>query len=535
MTTRNTAVLVIALSWIGVAPSVIAQNAPLAQRFPSAHVLVHYYCPDCSDAEKDHVAAVASIINHGEPLTFEHLYPSHPEVDDLVNVRYRLVQYVQYMTLGGEPNATGAADLAGLDAFAADNGYDIEEFFLHWSEPTRVENLGGVVDFDGTTTELTDTASTSHALATDRAVAIVWGDFYYVFNWHSEAWRAYIAERTAAELGDLGGYAFDGLFEDVLNGPISDTYQGVVLGGGIAEFGGATPQEISDAGDDHALIAQAQGWLDAQLPGAILLPNSGNYTQDWALETMLAGDGTVTEMMNVPGSTLWKESWENAAAVAAAGDYYSLASYWDTDHVPADFPAGAYASALERAHLHNAAWYWMAYEPGHVAFDVSRACCDWSAQWPEVMEADLGAPIGAPAQIDSGTTEAGWHWTLWARPYEKATVFFRGNNAWRDGNDASIGYGEDTAATFSAAATFPAGAQMLRADGTWTEAPDAIAHMDAFGFVLRVMNGGAGDAGGDADADADSGTAPGGNGGSCSCTAAGSFARDHSGPLGILL
>ena len=172
--------------------------------------------------------------------------------------------------------------------------------------------------------------------------------------------------------------------------------------------------------------------------------------------------------------------------MAAALKYYSLSSNWDDLHLPADYPAGnLFASAKERQLLHNASWYWMAYEPGYVAFDIADdACCGWSTWWPTVMETDVGVPTGVPYLADQGTLTGGWAWTLWARDYSKATVYYRGNNAWRDGNGASIGY----AAATQASMTLPVGAdQILRSDGSWTTAPSTVTHYDSFGFVVRAI------------------------------------------------
>ena len=462
------------------------ENPPLTQKLPSAHVTVHYYCPDCPQSEKDHVAWCASIINHGTSMEFEHLLPSHPEVDDLINIRYRFIQYVQFMELNGDPNSTGEADLAMLAQFAATHSYNMEEFFLHWDEPTRINRLGVSVVFDGAENVLIDNGGGYHYLGNDRAVAVVWGDFYYLYDWHSEAWYQFILWRAQNELSeDHLGCVFDGYFQDVLNGPITDTFQGISYGGGLEEFGGKTPAQITGSGEDHDLIRQAQARLNADMPGKVFMPNSGNYTQDWALATMLAGDGTITEGINIPGERWWKESWDNAAAIAAQGKFYSLSSFWEENYIPWDFDPGIYASRQERGALHNAAWYWMAYEPGYVSFDVNRACCNWSEIWPVVMETDLGSPIGAPYIIDEGDLNSGWHWTLYARPYTKATVYYRGNAAWRYGNGASIGYAENTGAGFST----PPDSKFLRSDGSWSDAPATVTHMEAFGLVIQEEQG----------------------------------------------
>ena len=461
-------------------------NQPMMQKFPSAHVLVHYYCPDCPQSEKDHVADVASVINHQDDYTFTRLLPSHPEAADLINIKYRFIQYVQFMKLNGTPNSTGEADLALLAEFAGNNGYNVEDFFLHFSEPTQINNLGVTVTYDGNQTNLRDSNGGTHYLGNDRAVAIVWGDFYYVYDWHSEPWYQFVKWRTQNELGDQGGYEFDGYFQDVLNGPITDTYYGVSYGGGIREFGGKTPSEITSDQEDHELICGAQGRLNQDVEGKVFMPNSGNYTQDWALETMLAGDGTITEAVNMPGGQWWSQSWENAKAVAANKKYYSLASYWSSNNIPSGYDAGVYGSSLERGHLQNAAWYWMAYEPGFVAFDVSRACCDWSGQWPKVMEADIGTPLGDLYLADQGTLTSGWKWKLYAREYTKATVYYRGNMAWRDGNGAANTYGSGAGVQFA----LPQDAMILNGDGAWVNAPSSIMHMESFGFVVSRESGG---------------------------------------------
>lgn len=462
--------------------------APLRRVYPSAHVLYHYYAPNVSSADKAEVAARASIINHGEPSCLANLAAAQPGISELVNIRYRLIQYVQYAGIDdNELNPTGQVDLASLEAFASANGYALEDFFLHWSEPTRIEHLGATIECDGTTTILTAQDGTTREVANNRAMAIVWSDFYYVFDWHDGShWYDYIKWRMEQELAQTyNGVSFSGYFEDVLNGPITDTYQGIVSGGGISEFGGQTPTEITAAEADHDLILAAQAALQADFPTKIFMPNSGNYTQAWALETMLAGSGTITEATNGVGSQIWDKFWANAKAVAAAGKYYSVSQYWDDAHVPSasDYPAGIYDSGKERMYLDHAASYWMAYEPGYVAFDImDSAAGGWATThpFPAVMETDLGSPAGEPYLADSGTTASGWHWTLWGRNYSSgAAVYFRGNSAWRGGNGAS-----DYTAGLAAPFTPEAGAQMLKMDGSWTAAPAVIDHMDSFGFVL---------------------------------------------------
>jgi hypothetical protein len=460
-------------------------NAPMVQKFPSSHALVHYYCPDCPQAEKDHVAWCASIINHGDATTFKRLVPTHPEVKDLVNIKYRFVQYVQLLDFYGRPNAQGTADMQLLSQFAQANGYNEEDFYLHFSEPTRIDNLGTSMVYDGTKVTLTDRNGQGHVYNTSRAVAMVWGDFYYIFNWASEAWYQYIKYRIGLDFADLGGYSFNGLFEDVLNGPITDTFQGIQYGGRLVEFGNKLPSEITAQHIDNARIKAFQERINNDNWSKVFLPNSGNYLDAYAEQVMAVGDGTISESVNYPGSIFWKESWRVAQNMAANEDFYMISTYWDT--VPSNYPVGVYGTARERTALHNAAWYWMAYVPGYVSFDVARACCDWSAQWPEVMESDIGSPTGAPYVVASGTLSSGWRWSLYAREYTKATVYFRGNNAWRDGNGGSVGLGSSTAATFS----LPAGSLILRGNATWASAPAEITHYEAFGFVVK--KDGAGD------------------------------------------
>ena len=454
-------------------------NAPLTQKFPSAHVLVHYYCPDCSQAEKDHVAWCASMINHGDAATFQRLVPTHPEVADLVNIMGGYVQYVQMLTLAGQPNEQGDANMELLSQFAASHGYDEEDMYIHFTEPTTIENLGAKMVFDGSKVTLTDMNGATHVYDTTRAVTMIWGAFHYVFNWASEGWYQYIKYRNGLIFADMGGYSFDGLFQDAFNGPITDSFQGITSGGAIAEFGGLTPTQITAQGLDHQRLLAFQTRMNADFPGKVFLPNTGTYLESSSEQVMAAGDGAVTEGVNFPGTMFWKESWQVAEQLAAAGKYFTISSYWD--RIPSNYAAGVYASGQERTLLHNAAFYWMAYEPGYIAFDVARACCDWSSQWPTVMETDLGSPTGSPYLAASGALANGWHWSLWAREYTKATVYYRGNNAWRDGNYASIGLGDATAASFS----LPAGSQILRADGTWTAAPAQITHYDGFGFVVK--------------------------------------------------
>ena len=466
-------------------------NPPATQKFPSAHALVHYYCPDCAQAEKDHVAWCASIINHGDANTFQKLVPTHPEVKNLVNIKYRFVQYVQMLSLTGQPNTQGQADMQTLSQFAASHGYNEEDMYLHFAEPTTIQNLGAKMVFDGSKVTLPDKNGAAHVYNTTRAVAMVWGDFYYIFNWASEGWYQYLKYRIGLDFGDLGGYAFNGLFEDVLNGPLTDTFQGITAGGQIAEFGNLTPAQITAQFLAHDRILAFQTRLNADSGTKVFLPNSGNYLSQSSEQVMAAGDGTITEGVDYPGSTFWKESWQVAQQLATLGDYFEISGYWD--YIPSNYCAGVYASAQERTTLHNAAWYWMAYVPGYVTFDVSRACCDWSAQWPKVMQTDIGAPTGDPYLAASGTLSSGWRWSLWAREYTKATVYYRGNNAWRDGNGGSIGLSDSTGVSF----TLPAGSQILRADGTWAAAPAQITHYEAFGFVVKKdSTGGDDDTGG---------------------------------------
>jgi hypothetical protein len=468
------------------------------QKYPSAHVLYHYYAPDVSAADKAEVALRASIINHGEPACLNNLVAAQPDVANILNLRYRLIQYVQYSGISTlAPNTTGRADLASLETFAAEHGYSLEAFFLHWSEPTTIRHLNATIECDGAQTIITAANGSSETLANNRAMAVVWSDFYYVFDWHDGSkWHEYIKWRAENELSQTyNGVAFGGYFEDVLNGPLTDTYQGIVSGGRIAEFGDQTPTEISAAETDHLLVKNAQEYLKTNFPNKYFLPNSGNYTDAQAEEVMLAGDGTLTEATNGVGVTDWKEYWDNAAAVAAAHKYYSVSQAWDDSHVPAsgDYPAGPYDSSKERMHLDLAASYWMAYEPGYVAFDImDSAAGGWATTYPfpQVMATDIGSPQGAYYQADSGMlggAHAGWQWTLWARDYsgpsadQPVTVYFRGNNAWRGTNGTSVGYAEDTAAIF----TPEAGAKILKMDGTWVDAPAMINHMESFGFVIK--------------------------------------------------
>lgn len=471
------------------------ENSPLKRVYPSSHVLYHYYCPDPSLADKAEVASRASIINFGGVQEMNNLISAQPSVAELVKIRYRLIQYVQYMTIDGVINPGGQADLVSLEAFATANGYDIEDFFLHWNEPTKIYHLNATIEYDGTNTTLTDRGGNTHSLINNhRAMAIVWGDFYYLYDWHSTEWYNYIKWRAQSELNqNIAGTSFDGYFEDVLNGPITDTYQGIVYGGAIQEFSNMTPSQITSGGYDHALIKTAQENLNADLPGKVFMPNSGDYTQDWALETELAGDGTITENTNRIGVTSWKETWQNANIVGNAKKYFSVSQNWNdglgSTYNESNYPHGYYTTAKERMFLDHAAFYWMSYIPGYVAFDIMDTACQYWATtypFPEVMETDIGSPEGYYYQADSGSV-GGWNWTLWARDYsgpnpdEPVTVYYRGNNSWRDSNGGATDYTASKAASFA----LPANSKLLRSDGTWADAPSSIDHMESFGFIVK--------------------------------------------------
>lgn len=476
---RKSALVIAALFWASVAIETQANNQELVRKFPSSHATVHYYCWHCDDSVKEHVFDVASMINFGPERAFDDLHP-----EETINLQYEVYQYVQVLSFNGLAE-NGKEVLEQIDVFCEQRGYDIEEMFLHWSEPAHFSRYGATVRFDGERNILTLQDGSTRVIENDRAMSMVWTDFYYIFDWHSEAWREFIKWRTEYLLRDRGGYAFDGIFLDVYVVPITEAFPGWISGGGLVEYGGRNPIEITADGDDVELLEDALTELNMAYPDAVFIPNAGTRFMDWAVDIMEAGDGVITEMLNYPGGLGWRESWETAIGLAQQKKYTTIYSYWDKE--PADFPPGVYASKRERTHLHNAAWYWMAYVPGWVSFSASEHCCEVVDHWAQVMETDIGSPLGDPVMVDDGFVDGGrFYWELWARQYTKATVYFRGNNAWQgcDGhlNGDSIGLGENTAATFEV----PAGSQLLRGDGSWVEAPPVIEHMDGFGFVLRT-------------------------------------------------
>ncbi|MFC1682317.1 hypothetical protein ACFL0X_01735 [Nanoarchaeota archaeon] len=408
---------------------------------------------------------------------------------------------------------------------------DLENFFIHWSESARIERNGAVMNFDGSNTILTGTTGQTFSIdrhnpgvPENRVVIITWEDFYYIFNWEYEGYWDYLEWRVRDELGiDYGDEEyFDGYFQDVFNGPMSDIFDGMVDRdsghGGIEEFDDLNGFELTSSGDDMRMMASIQSEMSSRFPEAVFMPNSGNYVdlESEHFNVIMNGDGTFTEATAGAVTTVWDDLFNLAEAIADEEKYFSIHFDWDLDSIPGyrsyweggqevpifdDIPetypgfyyGDRWQDSQERLIMHSAALYWLAYQPGYTAFAVPNACCAWNTDddfdvWFDVLEVDIGEPIGDYNCDISGTSED-WNWELCSREYtggsdgKSVTVYFRGNSAWRNGNNKGLPGYDFAGASFD----IPSGSHILREDGTWDYISSniEIEHYDSFGFVVK--------------------------------------------------
>jgi hypothetical protein len=374
-----------------------------------------------------------------------------------------------------------------------------EDFYLHFSEDTRLEWAGVTMDIPGCPTA-------SPATRASR-VQIYDGQIKWLPHLGCTEWRRWYADHLIAEMtrniGTGADNPIDILELDEHFDTIADVMRlysltSITLGGGIREYDGLVPSIVRGVGGpiDAPWHADLIAWL-TYLQGRLASVNKsaqinvGEYfAQPGYRAQVMAIRGAIAEMVQSPfhnaifNPTLYQQVIDLIAQLTAVGGTINLQPGAFSAAVPANYTAGNYGGPLERAKMWNLAGYYIVKEaPGQsgvVYFNPQIPdTTDFEAyktEWLPAYEKDVGLPLGPAFAFQEGIVPGtGLAYEIFGRKYSKALVLVRTRDDWH-----ATDYGDVTAATIRLAESMA----MLEPDGTISPPMDSVLVRNAEAVIL---------------------------------------------------
>jgi hypothetical protein len=369
-----------------------------------------------------------------------------------------------------------------LYQFESEVGNLPESSFLHVSEPTSV-----------TLKDIYGNVMADYTIPTGgRFEAAAWTAKHFPFNLKDPNLRAYNTDRI---LNLIGGEA--GVFLDAHATGFADTYNVGTLttinyGGGIQEYGGRRPGDLSLDADYNADVVN---WL-SQLRGSLSAAgkwgavNLATYlgNQQSARDQAIAIGGFDTENLIAPdalrGPGTTEAMYDLTQRVTASGGTAIITGKWNS--LPANYAPGDYGTAEARQDMWKLSFYYLVKEaagsPGKAYLDLNLQSLATNYipadqnQWEMAYQVDVGQPTGGMTVAQSGSSPSdGASYTVFTRSYTNAKVLFRAMDQWN-----STDYGDRSAVTVPLNGSY----RQLRADGSLGPVTNSVQIRNAEGLIL---------------------------------------------------
>jgi hypothetical protein len=374
-----------------------------------------------------------------------------------------------------------------------------EDFYLHFSEDTRLEWAGATIDIPG--------CPTSSPATRASRVQIYDGQVRWLPNLRCAEWRQWFANHLIAEMtrnlntgvdNPIDILELDEHFDTIGDVMRLYTLTSILSGGGIREYGGLVPSIVRGGGGpiDAPWHADLITWL-TYLQGRLASVNKsaqinvGEYlAQPGYREQVMAIKGAIAERVHSPfrnaifNPTLYQQVLDFIAQLTAVGGTINLQPGAFSASVPASYTAGNYGGPLERAKMWNLAGYYIAKEAagqsGRVYFNPQiPETTDfeaYKAEWLPAYEKDVGQPRGPAFAFQEGNVPGtGQAYKIFGRQNSKALVLVRTRDNW-----GATDYGDATAATIR----LPGSMVMLQPDGTLSQPMDSVLIRNAEAVIL---------------------------------------------------
>ena len=325
--------------------------------------------------------------------------------------------------------------------FAQQNGYNLEDIFLHFSEDTTVfldfrTKPDVQVVIPGCPMTKTEACRVQTSVW-DNARWAINPDSVLAKNFYAYEWNLMTSELTP------GGNVFDGLFLDehpfFPSGSTS-----IISGGGLLEYGGIT---WGNSGFGNLYYPSVDSFLLAQnngmSPEKKLIPNHAEYcTRSEAMSQSFSADGAWFEFMLDPNRQRIGvvEMWDKARQLMDSGKIVVYSTRQKgagnpdgMNYYPAGYTSGSYASPGARAQIMELAMYYLGKDRENklAYFDILGAwTVPYVQSWTYAQEVDIGIAVGDYYIFQTGTDPAGNGYTIYARDFEKAIVLVRPKGNW---------------------------------------------------------------------------------------------------------
>ena len=375
-----------------------------------------------------------------------------------------------------------------------------EDFYLHFSEDTRLQWGGLTVDIPGSPVGLPPLPA-SRVQFYD-GLSSKWLPYLGSPQW--QLWYAnHLVDEMAHDFRTGDANPIDILELDEHFDTIGDVMRlysltTIVSGGGIREYGGLVPAIVRSAGSPidvpwHADVISWLTYLQGRLAAAHKSAqiNIGEYlAHPGYRDQVMAIRGAVAEMVGSPfhnavaTPALYEQVIDFIAQLTAVGGTINLQPGAFSAAVPANYTGGNYRGPLERAKMWNLADYYIVKEAvgqsGVVFFDPqipeTPDLAAFTAEWLKAYEKDIGQPVGPATSYQEGkvpgTAQA---YKIFGRKYSKALVLVRTRDDW-----GATEYGDATAATVR----LPGPMVMLKADGTFSLPMNSVRIRNAEAVIM---------------------------------------------------
>ncbi|MBX6330722.1 MAG: hypothetical protein IRY91_02620 [Gemmatimonadaceae bacterium] len=327
-------------------------------------------------------------------------------------------------------------EFATMEAwYAAHPQFDIEDAFLH---------------------EVGTSRDPAHRMTT-----VIWGTKRWMLNPADSGLRLYHRDDLGRilESGDAGVF-----YDELGRGVMAKAFRSL---------------ELDSLAYQRATVAKLAAEREAY-PHAIIKVNTAAYMTPFDSAVIVAAGAAHLETLNDALSANITYAWRWIDNLFAAGvwsiEFVSLRAW--TDKLPASLTPGNEDTRIHRVRMGDYASYLMVRPsaPRKLQWNQDNSWSeDPGAHWLKAYEANLGEPMAARSVLTSGTDPLGQKYTVWQRPYTRATVLLRTVVGWDKPN-----YGDESAITV----TLPRPMRRLTSSGALASPSTTITLRAGEGAIL---------------------------------------------------